>query len=79
METPAFEYIPEPKAAFGPGTVERLGELAKAEGFRRTLLTADPGRLATPHVERAERSLEVAGVEVILFSDFGENPDTTGD
>ena len=76
MATPAFEFIPEPKVIFGPGTVERLGELAKAAGFRRTLLTADPGLLATPHVERAQRSLEAAGVEVVLFSDFGENPDT---
>ena len=79
METPAFEYLPEPKVVFGPGTIERLGELAKAAGFRRTLLTADPGLLATPHVERAQRSLEAAGVEVILFGDFGENPDTAGD
>ncbi len=72
----AFEYIPEPKVVFGPGTIERLGELAKAAGFRRTLLTADPGLLATPHVGRAQKSLEAAGVEVVLFSDFGENPDT---
>ena len=33
METPAFDYLPKPKVVFGPGTVERLGELAKAEGF----------------------------------------------
>ena len=57
----AFEYIPKPKVVFGAGTVERLGELAKAAGFRRTLLTADPGFLATPHVERAQRSLEWTG------------------
>lgn len=76
MATPPFDYLPEPQVIFGPGAVERLGELAKAAGFRRTLLTADPGLLATPHVERAQRSLEAAGVEVVLFSDFGENPDT---
>ena len=76
METLAFDFLPEPMVVFGPGTVERLGELAKAEGFHRTLLTADPGLVATPHVERAQKSLETAGVEVVLFSDFGENPDT---
>ncbi len=72
----SFDYHPLPRVVFGSGSLSRLGELARAEGFHRTLLTADPGLVDTPHVERSRRALERAGVEVVLFSDFGENPDT---
>ena len=61
---------------FGRGAVDRLGELAKELGFQRTVLTADPGLLVTPHVDRACDSLSRAGIEVFVFSDFAENPDT---
>jgi alcohol dehydrogenase len=61
---------------FGAGALDRLGELAAAEGFRRTLLVADPGLMATPHVDRALGILRASGIEVETFSDFGENPDS---
>ena len=61
---------------FGRGAINRLGELAKELGFQRTVLTADPGLLTTPHVDRACTSLLRAGIEVFVFSDFTENPDT---
>ena len=61
---------------FGRGASDRLGELAKELGFQRTVLTADPGLLTTPHVDRARGSLSRAGIEVFVFSDFTENPDT---
>ncbi len=61
---------------FGRGALDRLGELANELGFERTVLTADPGLRATPHVDRALGLLDRAGVEVFVFSDFGENPDT---
>jgi alcohol dehydrogenase len=71
-----FDFRPEPRVVFGVGSVARLGEIARSEGFRRTLLTIDSGLASTPHVARAQKSLEAAGVDVVLFSDFGENPDT---
>ena len=72
----SFEFQPRPRLVFGTGALERLGELAKAEGFRRTLLVADPGLVATPHVERALGILRASDIEVETFSGFSENPDS---
>jgi alcohol dehydrogenase len=56
--------------------VERLGELARELNFRRTLLVADHGLLASGHIDEAVKPLEKAGVEVIRFHDFEVNPDS---
>jgi alcohol dehydrogenase len=72
----SFEFRPEPRLVFGAGELGRLGDLARAEGFRRTLLVADPGLVATPHVERALGILRASAIEVETFSGFGENPDS---
>jgi alcohol dehydrogenase len=72
----SFEYQPKPRLVFGTGTLDRLGNLAREEGFRRTLFVADPGLMATPHVGRALGVLRGAGVELETYSDFGENPDS---
>jgi alcohol dehydrogenase len=50
--------------------------LACELNFRRTLLVADHGLLASGHVDEAVRPLEKAGVEVIRFHDFEVNPDS---
>jgi alcohol dehydrogenase len=72
----SFEFEPRPRLVFGTGAIERLGDLARREGFRRTLLVTDPGLVATPHVERALGTLRASGIEVAKFSDFSENPDS---
>lgn len=61
---------------FGAGAIERLGELARELNFKRTLLVADHGLLASGHVDEAVAPLEKAGVEVFRFHDFEVNPDT---
>lgn len=61
---------------YGAGVIERLGELARELNFRRTLLVADHGLLASGHVDEAVGPLEKAGVEVIRFHDFEVNPDS---
>jgi alcohol dehydrogenase len=61
---------------FGAGVIDRLGELARELDFRRTLLVADHGLLASGHVDEAVGPLEKAGVEVFRFHDFEVNPDT---
>lgn len=61
---------------FGAGVVERLGELARELGFKRTLLVADHGLVASGHVDEAVGPLQKAGVEVFRFHDFETNPDT---
>lgn len=59
-----------------PGALGRLGELARAAGFRNTLLVADAGMVKAGFVDRAVRSLEASGVAVTPWHGFGENPDT---
>ena len=71
-----FVFQSKPRLVFGAGSLTRLGELAVAEGFKRVLFVTDPGLLKTPHVDRALERLRAAKLEVIVFSDFGENPDT---
>jgi alcohol dehydrogenase len=71
-----FEFQPRARLIFGEGAISRLGPLARELGFRRTLLVADRGLLASGHVDEASTFLEDAGIEVIHFHDFGANPDT---
>ena len=71
-----FDFEPRTRVVFGPGTVARLGELARALGFRHTLLVADPGLVAAGHVEQAARILTAVGVELAPFHAFDANPDT---
>jgi len=71
-----FDFQPRTRVVFGAGAIERLGELARELNFRRTLLVADHGLLASGHVDEAVGPLERAGVEVIRFHDFEVNPDS---
>jgi alcohol dehydrogenase len=72
----SFDYQPRTRVVFGAGAIERLGELARALNFRRTLLVADHGLVASGHVDEAVAPLQNAGVEVIRFHDFEVNPDS---
>jgi len=70
-----FDFQPRTRVIFGTGSLARLGEEARALGFRRALLVADHGLVEAGHVERASRLLEAAGVSVWRFHDFEANPD----
>src|SRR5690242_18708763 len=72
----SFDFQPRTRVVFGAGAIERLGELARELNFRRTLLVADHGLLASGHIDEAVKPLEKAGVEVIRFHDFEVNPDS---
>lgn len=72
----SFDIHSGPRLVFGVGMVERAGELARESGFRRTLLVADRGMHDCGYVDRVRGLLERAGVGVVLFAEFGENPDT---
>src|SRR5882724_10395061 len=74
MET--FDFQPRTRVLFGAGVIERLGELALELNFRRTLLVADRGLVASGHVAEALSPLREAGIEVVEFHDFDVNPDT---
>lgn len=74
MET--FDFQPRTRVIFGAGAVERLGELARELGFRRTFLVADRGLVASGHVDEALATLQSAAIEVARFHDFEANPDS---
>jgi alcohol dehydrogenase len=61
---------------FGDGALERLTTISGQFGFRRTLVVADRGIVATGSVERAAELLRAAGATPFFFHDFGANPDT---
>ncbi|HTM51121.1 MAG TPA: iron-containing alcohol dehydrogenase [Bryobacteraceae bacterium] len=71
-----FEFQTRTRLVFGEGSIERLGELARGLGFRRTLLVADHGLVDAGHVAEATAPLVSAGIEVVPFHDFEANPDT---
>src|ERR1700752_658286 len=71
-----FDYQPRTRVVYGAGVIERLGELARDLNFKRTLLVADHGMVASGHVDEAVGPLQRAGVEIIRFHDFDVNPDT---
>jgi alcohol dehydrogenase len=72
----SFDFQPRTRVVFGQGAIERLGELARELNFKRTLLVADRGLLASGHVDEAVGPLQKAGVDVFCFHDFEVNPDT---
>jgi alcohol dehydrogenase len=72
-----FESALTSHVIVGAGTVDRLGELAAGRGAARVLLVTDPGVVMAGHADRAQRSLEAAGVVVTRFDDVHENPSTT--
>jgi len=72
----SFDFQTRTRLVFGEGAIGRLGALAQDLGFRRTLLVADHGLLASGHVQEAFDFLTAAEVEVFPFHDFEVNPDT---
>ena len=72
----SFDFQTRTRLVFGAGSIKRLGELASELGFRRTLLVADRGLVASGHVDEAVEPLRQKGIEVIRFHDFDVNPDT---
>lgn len=72
-----FEFRPGPRLVAGPGSLDRLGELARAIGGTRALVTSDPGIVAAGHAAAGVASLQAAGIVTALFTEFGENPSTT--
>ncbi len=71
-----FDFYPRTRVTFGAGVFERLGEFAGGLGFRRTLLVADTGMVGAGYVAEAAKLLAQAGIEVITFHEFAENPDS---
>jgi alcohol dehydrogenase len=73
----SFDFQLRTRIVFGAGSIKRLGELAAELQFRRTLLVADRGLVASGHVDEALEPLVTAGIEVVRFHGFDANPDTS--
>jgi alcohol dehydrogenase len=71
-----FDFQLRTRVVFGPGTLDRLGLLARGLGFTRTLLVADQGVVEAGYVGEAMRLLEAAEITAVPFHDFGQNPDS---
>jgi alcohol dehydrogenase class IV len=71
-----FDFEPRTRVVFGRGCIERVGQLSRDLGFQRTLLVADQGVVKAGHVAEATKRLESAGIAVLPYHDFGENPDS---
>ena len=69
-----FDFHTATRVVFGPGSLNRLGEMARELGDTRVLLVTDPGLEAAGHPQRAEHSLRSAGLEVFTFDHVEENP-----
>jgi alcohol dehydrogenase len=76
LPLPSFDYHPLTRVVFGPGTLRRLGELARELGGTRALLVTDPGLEAAGHPQRALASLELAGLDTRVFDGVEVNPTT---
>ncbi|HKO95536.1 MAG TPA: iron-containing alcohol dehydrogenase [Pyrinomonadaceae bacterium] len=72
----SFDYQPRTRIVFGVGALQRLSEVVNDLGFRRTLLVADRGMIASGHVDEALEALAPAGLEIFRFHDFESNPNT---
>jgi alcohol dehydrogenase len=72
----SFNYSSQTNVIFGAGEFARLGELSRSLGFKRTLLVADDGLIEVGYAEQATKFLRSSGIEVFLFHDFADNPDS---
>jgi alcohol dehydrogenase len=73
---PAFDFKPQGRIVFGPGSLAKLGELVRELGGKRVLLVTDPGLEQAGHPEHARSVMRDARLEVALFDGVEENPET---
>jgi alcohol dehydrogenase len=72
----SFDFQPRTRVIFGPGALQKAGGLARDLRFHKTLVVADAGVREAGHAASLVKLLEAAGVEPVVFGDFGVNPDS---
>src|SRR5437870_6149764 len=70
----SFDFHAPTRVVFGPGSLSKLGEIARELGDTRVLLVTDPGLEEAGHPQRAMLSIREAGLEVFLFDGVEQNP-----
>jgi alcohol dehydrogenase len=76
MSSVPFDHEPRTRIVFGPGTLARVGELARDLGATRVLLVTDPGLVAAGHAGHGQDAITAAGLDVAIFDRTRENPTT---
>ena len=71
-----FNHEPRTRLIFGPGCVDRVGQLVRQLQGRCALVVTDAGIVAAGHARRAIRAIEQAGAAVTVFDEVHENPTT---
>jgi alcohol dehydrogenase len=74
--TAPFDFQPRTRLLYGPGSVERVGQLAAELKAKRVLLVTDRGIVSAGHARRVVNLLQKAGLAVFSFEDVQENPGT---
>lgn len=76
MSLTPFDHTPRTRLIYGPGTLSKIGELAKELGGTRVLIVSDAGIISAGYPERAKQSIEAAGLVAQVYGDVHENPTT---
>ncbi len=71
-----FDHQPRTRIVFGPGSVDRVGEIALELGAKNPLIITDPGVRAAGHADLVIDSLTKAGLTAVVFDQVHENPTT---
>src|SRR5438552_2617296 len=69
-----FDYPAPTRVVYGPGTLARLGEVARELGESRVLLVTDPGLEAAGHPQRAVQSIREVALEVFVVDAVEPHP-----
>jgi alcohol dehydrogenase len=69
-----FELRAPTRLVVGPGTIARLGGLAREFGASRVLVVSDRGIIDAGHTAAGIESLDAAGITSTIYSAFAENP-----
>lgn len=74
--SPILDFTLRTRLVSGPGCLDRLPELVRELSGSRVLLVTDSGLRKAGHIDRAERMLRIAGLEVSTHDKVTENPTT---
>jgi alcohol dehydrogenase len=69
-----FGFTAATRLVVGPGSIDRLGAIAREFGATRALVASDTGIVACGHTAAGIEALRAAGVATEVFSAFTENP-----
>ena len=69
-----FDFVSPTKIFFGKGKEERVGEIAKAYGFQRTLIVYGSKRIEADLLPLTEAKLAEQGIESVRFGGVRPNP-----